>query len=208
MNDIAASEAAPGSAGCDAIQNSYFIIQNFLEWYHCSVSNIYLVGFMGAGKTATGRVVARRTGRSFLDLDDAVEARLESTIREIFENLGENAFREAETAELKKTILRKDLVVATGGGAFSDPDNRRLIEDAKAVSIFLDPPWEAICSRIDEKDRARPNWIDDRKARALFVKRRPDYLLAEIHLELTGTESPMDVADMAGSALAEIQCAT
>ena len=172
------------------------------------MSNIYLVGFMGAGKTETGRVIARRMGRGFLDLDDAVEARLESTIPEIFEALGEDAFREAETAELEKTILRKDLVVATGGGAFSDPDNRRLIEDAKAVSIFLDPPWEAICSRIDERDRERPNWVDDRKARALFVKRRPDYLLAEIHLELTGTESPMDVADMACSALRENQCAT
>ncbi len=163
---------------------------------------------MGAGKTATGRVVARRTGRGFLDLDDAVEARLESTIPEIFENHGEEAFREAETAELEQTILRKDLVVATGGGAYSTAENRNLIRDAEAVSIFLDPPWEAICSRIDEKDRARPNWLDDRKARALYVKRRPDYLLAEIHLELTGTESPLDVADMACSALREIQCAT
>ena len=172
------------------------------------VSNIYLVGFMGAGKTATGRVVARRMGRSFVDLDDAVEARLESSIREIFETLGEVPFREAETAELEKTTLRSDLVVATGGGVFSNPDNRRLIGEAEAVSIFLDPPWEAICSRLDEKDRARPNWIDDRRARALFVKRRPDYLLAEIHLELTGTESPVDVADMASSALAEMQCAT
>ena len=75
-------------------------------------------------------------------------------------------------------------------------------------SIFLDPPWEAIRSRLDEKDRRRPNWVDDRKARALFVKRRPDYLLAEIHLELSGTESPVDVADLACSALREIQCAT
>jgi shikimate kinase len=163
---------------------------------------------MGAGKTATGRVVARRMSRLFVDLDDEVETRLESSIREIFETLGEDSFREAETAELGKTTLRSDLVVATGGGVFSSPENRSLIRDAEAVSIFLDPPWEVICSRLDEKDRARPNWIDDRQARTLFVKRRPDYLLAEIHLELTGTESPVDVADMARTALAEIQCAT
>jgi len=163
---------------------------------------------MGAGKTATGRVVARRTGRGFVDLDEAVEARLGLSIREVFETVGEGSFREAETAELEKTTLRTDLVVATGGGAYSSPENRRLIRDAEAISIFLDPPWEAIRSRLDENDRARPNWVDDRKARALFVKRRPDYLLAEIHLELTGTESPVDVADMACSALAEIQCAS
>ncbi len=172
------------------------------------MSNVYFVGFMGAGKTATGRVVARRMGRGFVDLDDAVEARLESSIREIFEAQGEDAFRAAETAELKATFLRTDLVVATGGGAYSNRENRDLIRDAEGISIFLDPPWEAIRSRLDEKDRRRPNWVDDRKARALFVKRRPDYLLAEIHLELSGTESPVDVADLACSALREIQCAT
>jgi len=172
------------------------------------VSNIYLVGFMGAGKTATGRVIARRMGRGFVDLDEVIEKQLRLSIREIFESLGEDSFRQSEAAELEKTTLDSDLVVATGGGAFSDPDNRRLIEDVKAVSIFLDPPWEAICSRLDEGDRTRPNWSDNRQARALFVKRRPDYLLAEIHLELTGAESPVDVADMACSALGEIQCAT
>jgi len=163
---------------------------------------------MGAGKTATGMVVARRMGRGFVDLDDAVEAQLQLSIREIFATLGEGPFRQAETAELGNTTLGSDLVVATGGGVFSDPDNRRLIEDAQALSIFLDPPWEAICSRLEEKDRARPNWIDARQARSLFVNRRPDYLLADIHLELTGAESPMDVADMVRSALAEMQCAT
>ena len=172
------------------------------------MSNLYLVGFMGAGKTATGRVVARRMGRAFVDLDDVVEEQLGLSVWEIFETLGEDRFREAESAELGKTTLGSDLVVATGGGVFSDPNNRCLIEEAEAVSVFLDPPWEAICSRLDENDRARPKWIDDRQARALFVKRRPDYLLADIHLELTGAESPVDVADMIRSALAEIQCAT
>jgi shikimate kinase len=172
------------------------------------VSNIYLVGFMGAGKTATGKVVARRMKRSFVDLDGAVEARLQLSIREIFETLGEGAFRAAETAELEQAALSGDLVVATGGGAFSNPENRRLIRESGAISIFLDPPWEAIRSRLDDSDRSRPNWIDDRHARALYVKRRPDYLLAEIHLELSGAESPVDVADLARSALAEMQCAS
>lgn len=170
------------------------------------MSNVYLVGFMGAGKTATGRVVARRTGRDFIDLDDAVETKLQLSIREIFETLGEGPFREAETAELKKTTLKSNLIVATGGGVYSNPENRRLIDQSEAVSIFLDPPWETICSRLGNGDRARPNWTDDRRARALFVKRRPDYLLAEIHLELTGSESPVDVADLACSALAEKPC--
>lgn len=161
---------------------------------------------MGAGKTATGRVVARRTGRDFVDLDDAIEKTLQLSVREIFETLGEGPFREAETAELKKTTRQKNLIVATGGGVFSNPENRRLIRHSESVSIFLDPPWETICARLDNSDRARPNWIDDRQARALFVERRPDYLLAEIHLELNGAESPVDVADLACSALAEQTC--
>lgn len=161
---------------------------------------------MGAGKTATGRVVARRTGRDFIDLDDAIEKSLDLSVREIFDSLGEGPFRQAETAELKKTTLRENLIVATGGGVFSDPENRRLIRQSGALSMFLDPPWETICSRLDNSDRSRPNWVDNRQARALFVKRRRDYLLADIHLELNGTESPVDVADLAYSALAEQSC--
>lgn len=170
------------------------------------MSNIYLVGFMGAGKTATGRIIADRLGRGFVDLDEAVEERAGLSIREIFNRHGESAFREAETAELERTTLRSKLVIATGGGAFSSPTNRRLIRRSGGISVFLDPPWEAICTRLGGGEGGRPKWIDERHARTLFIQRRPDYLLAECHIELEGDESPGEAADRITLALPEVAC--
>ena len=172
------------------------------------MSNIYLVGFMGAGKTATGRVVADRLGRVFVDLDEAIEKRAGLSIREIFTTHGESAFRDAESAELERTTLRTDLVVSTGGGAFSNPANRRMIRRCGGAAVFLDLPWEAICKRLGGGDGGRPKWIDERHARTLFIQRRPDYLLAETHIELEGSESPGDVADRIALALPEVACAS
>jgi shikimate kinase len=172
------------------------------------VSNIYLVGFMGAGKTATGRLVADRLGRVFVDLDEAIEAREGRSIREIFTHRGESAFRDAETAELEAMTLRTDLVVATGGGAYSSPTNRRMIRRSGGVSVFLDPPWEAICERLGGGHGGRPKWIDERHARTLYLQRRSDYLLAEIRIEPGDGESAAEVADRVSVALAEATCAS
>lgn len=172
------------------------------------MSNIYLVGFMGAGKTATGRALARRLGCSLVDLDEAVEERMGMSIREIFKDRGEEVFREAETAELERMTLHTDLVVATGGGTFSSPANRRMIDRSGGISVFLDPPWEAICGRLGGSDHNRPKWIDERHARTLFIRRRSDYLLAGIHIELRGAESPDEVADRITVALTEAACAS
>ena len=170
------------------------------------MSNIYLVGFMGVGKTATGRVVARRLGHTLVDLDEAIEKQMGMPIREIFTSQGESAFRLAETAELERMTSLTDLVVATGGGTFSSPANRRMIRRSGGISVFLDPPWEAICGRLGGGSGSRPKWIDERHARTLFLQRRPDYLLAEIHLELEGSESSVEVADRITAALAEAAC--
>lgn len=170
------------------------------------MSNIYLVGFMGAGKTAAGRSVARWLGRSLVDLDEAIEKQTGMSIRDIFLRQGESAFRQAETAELERMTSSTDLVVATGGGAFCNPVNRRIIVGSGGISVFLDPPWEAICGRLGGGNGSRPKWIDERHARTLFLQRRPDYLLADFHLELEGTESPAEIADRVNAVLAEAVC--
>lgn len=172
------------------------------------MSNLYLVGFMGAGKTVTGRVVATRLGRAFVDLDEAVEARFGLPVREIFRRHGEGAFREAETAELERTAAETALVVAIGGGAFSSPENRRLIRESGGVSVFLDPPWSTIQSRLGSADPSRPKWVDDEQARSLFEARRPGYRKASVHLELTGEETPDAIADRVLAALPETACAS
>ncbi len=170
--------------------------------------NIYLVGFMGAGKSAVGRAVARRLARDFVDLDAAVEGRLGMAIPEIFSTRGEAGFRAAETEELERTTGRDRLVVATGGGAFSNAANRRLIERSGGTSVFLDVPWRAIRRRLDDGTDGRPKWVDDDHARCLLEQRRPDYDSASVRLELAGDESPDEVASRIEAALAEHPCAS
>lgn len=172
------------------------------------MSNVYLVGFMGVGKTATGRIVADRLGRVYVDLDEAIEERAGRSIREIFTHQGEDAFREAEAAELERTTVGDDVIVATGGGAFSSPINREMIQRSGGISVFLDPPWKAICDRLGGGHGGRPKWIDEHHARELFLHRRSDYLLADLHIELRGGESTAEVADRVVAALTEAECAS
>jgi shikimate kinase len=178
------------------------------RWYHEKVLNIYLVGFMGAGKTAVGRVVASRTGRDFLDLDTAVEARLGASIRRIFATRGEQDFRTAETAELRRASRCPNLVVATGGGLFADRQNREMIRSSGGISVFLDLPWDVLRQRIGRDDPDRPKWVDEDHALRLLNQRRPGYLTASIHLELSGHEAPDEVADSIVALLTEASCAS
>lgn len=163
---------------------------------------------MGAGKTAVGHALADRLKRRFVDLDEAVETRLEMSIPEVFATLGEEAFRRAETDELARATRRGGLVVATGGGTFSVPSNRRLIDDSGGVSVFLDPPWKVLRRRIETESASRPKWIDERQARRLAESRRADYLRATVHLKLDGAESPQQVAQRVVQELAEAACAS
>jgi shikimate kinase len=172
------------------------------------VRNIYLVGFMGAGKSSVGRALADRLDRVFFDLDEAIEARLGMPIPEIFATLGEDAFRRAEAEEVEMTTDRAGLVVATGGGAFASAGNRRLIHGSGGVSVFLDPPWEVIRRRIDAESSSRPKWTDHDQARRLMTSRRPDYLRASIHLQLDGDEGPVQVAERIAGVLSELACAS
>ena len=163
---------------------------------------------MGSGKSAVGAFLARRLGLLFVDLDEAVEARLGMTIREVFSRLGEPAFRAAERAELEATVSRTDLVVATGGGVFAAADNRELIRQSGGVSVFLDVPWEVICRRLGATDPDRPLWTDEDRARSLFVERRPHYRRATFIVELAGDEPPASVADRICARFQEARCAS
>ncbi len=153
---------------------------------------VYLVGFMGAGKTAVGRALAQRLGWPFEDLDEAVVARAGRSIESIFAEEGEGRFRELEWHALAATGLRTPLVVATGGGLFLAARHREWIREM-GVSVWLDCPLERIRERVG-RGTGRPLWArPPLELRALFERRRAAYALADLHVD-AGQGEPEAVA--------------
>ena len=100
------------------------------------------------------------------------------------------------------------MVVATGGGAFCDDENRRLIHSSNSVSVFLDVPWPVLRERLDQDHTGRPLYVSAATARALFAERLPHYRRAQITVALEGSEKPAEVAREIAQALQETPCAT
>jgi shikimate kinase len=170
--------------------------------------NIYLVGFMGAGKTSVGKHLARRLEARFLDLDEMLQERFGCSIPEVFRQRGESAFRTAETEEIERLSGRGDLVVATGGGAFASEINRRNISESGGISVFLDVPWEVLERRLEEDGVGRPLYDSPRQARDLYDARMPHYRCATLTIALTGYEMPAEVAGSIAASVREALCAT
>ena len=147
-----------------------------------STLRVFLVGFMGAGKSAVGRALAERAGLAFTDTDAEVERTAGMPIEEIFQRFGEGAFREAEQAALRALETGPPAVVATGGGLFLGVENRRLVRRL-GRSVWLDVPLELAAARVAGGPR-RPLWSEDRLSlRVLFERRRAAYALADAHVD-------------------------
>jgi shikimate kinase len=140
---------------------------------------VFLIGFMGAGKTTTGRALARRIGSLFVDLDGRVEASLRMGVAQVFRERGEGFFRAEETRQLAACARFASLVVATGGGTFASPGNRELIRRL-GVSVFLDLPWGEIVRRLPGKQGERPLFSSPEKALELYTQRLPHYRSADM----------------------------
>ncbi len=116
--------------------------------------NIYFVGMMGAGKTTIGRHLARRMKKRFVDCDHEIEARTGVRIPLIFEFEGEEGFRWRESQVLQELTGERGLVLATGGGAVLDAENRRRLS-ATGLVVYLSAPPEELYART-QHDRNRP----------------------------------------------------
>jgi shikimate kinase len=169
--------------------------------------SVFLVGYMGAGKSSVGAAVADRLGLRFIDLDDEISRRLGVPIPEIFTSRGEAAFRAAESAELARCAALDDVVVATGGGAFCSAANREAMHGAGSVSVFLDLPWAVLQERLARDNSDRPMYDDTNQARQLFEERLPHYRRALVQVSLVGDEDPDEVAGRVVEALRETPCA-
>ena len=141
---------------------------------------IYLVGFMGAGKSTVARALARRLGWSVEDLDELIETQEHRTIAEIFATDGEAAFRKMERTLLQELRPRRHVVVATGGGTFADSASRAVIA-SDGVSVWLDVSFETVVERLPS-DGKRPLAEERTTMRALWHARRPAYSLAQLQL--------------------------
>lgn len=153
---------------------------------------IFLVGFMGAGKSRVGAALADRLGVPFLDLDAEIERSAGQTIRVLFETEGEARFRARESRVLESLAptLSARPVVATGGGLFADPAHRAWISE-RGRSVWLDAPPDLLWSRCQE-DESRPLRGQRDAFEALLEARRPAYALADLTIFVGG----LSVADV------------
>lgn len=121
-----------------------------------TLKNIILIGFMGAGKTTFGTWLAKKREYQFLDTDEMIEKEQGISISEIFEQFGEEAFRDMETALIQKLITENtdSCIISVGGGLPVREENRRLLQDLGTV-IYLRASVETLCERL-EGDTTRP----------------------------------------------------
>ena len=158
--------------------------------------HLALTGFMGAGKSTIGRLLAARLGWAFLDLDAHVEERAAATIPEIFALHGEARFRRLESSALASALQRRNTVIALGGGTPEGLTNRLLLEQTpRTFTIFLDAPFPTLFDRCVLQNLVRPVLSDPDAAHARFAARHPLYTrLAGITIE-TANLTPQETVD-------------
>lgn len=152
--------------------------------------NIFLIGMMGAGKTTVGRLLARQSGKKFIDCDEEVQRRTGVTISHIFDIEGEAGFRQRESAVIKEMAQRDNIILATGGGAVLREDNRVELS-RNGIVVYLKSSVHELWQRT-RHDRNRPLLqTDDPRAmlRKLYEQRDPLYMqMADLVIH-TGKQS-------------------
>lgn len=116
--------------------------------------NIFLIGFMGSGKTTTGRKLASRKGLPFVDLDQKIEEKFNLSVQEIFELHGENAFREEESRQLR-TYKKGSAIISLGGGTPCSEENIKFIIE-NGISVYLKMDAAYLTNRLENAKIKRP----------------------------------------------------
>lgn len=162
-----------------------------------SLSRIVLTGFMGAGKTTVGALLALRLGWEFVDADRAIEARAGMTIAQIFESQGEQAFRALEAATVRELAEGRRRVLALGGGAIETESTRELLASLpECLVVFLDAPLETLLVRCDghAEGPVRPVLADRARLLERWTARLPWYREALCTID-TGELAPSVVVE-------------
>ncbi|MGP1284096.1 MAG: shikimate kinase [Parasphingopyxis sp.] len=164
---------------------------------------VVLVGLMGVGKSTIGRRLANRLGLPFVDSDDEIEAAAGMKVGELFENYGEDYFRDGERRVIARLIDGSLKVIATGGGAFVNPETRALIL-REATAVWLDADIDVLAERVSRRD-TRPLVRDSDPKRVLTelaARRNRYYSQAPIHVH-SGEGAHEDTVDRILEALAK-----
>ena len=143
--------------------------------------SIVLVGLMGSGKSAIGRRLAARIGMDFVDADSEIEDAAGLSVNDIFEVHGEQAFRDGERRVIARLLSEPPHVLATGGGAFIDPETRKRIKEC-AFSIWLRADFDVLLRRVSRRDNRPLLKVENKEAvlRHLIEERYPIYEEADI----------------------------
>jgi shikimate kinase len=160
------------------------------------ISRIVLVGFMGAGKSTVGSLLARQLQWRFLDADSALEDRAGQTIADMFASEGEAGFRVLEAEVIEELIRERHLVLAVGGGAIETASIRNaLFQRPETCVVFLQAPLEIMIARCEQQPGAalRPVLNDRERLRGRFEARLPHYRNAHLVIE-TATLTPEETS--------------
>ena len=159
--------------------------------------NLVLVGLMGAGKSAIGKLVASELGITFIDSDHEIERVSRMTIPELFEKYGEPEFRKLENRVIKRLLRSGPRVLSTGGGAFMNDDTRASIKSS-GLSLWLDADLETLWERVIKRDN-RPLLKTENPRQTLenlMIARYPTYAQADLAVKSRDVKKDIVAAEV------------
>ena len=166
--------------------------------------NIFLIGMMGSGKSQTGPFLAKMINYAFVDTDDVIEKASKQSISSIFEKDGEKVFRDVEKKVLKEISQHHSLVIATGGGLVTLPENWGILH--QGIVIWLDLDLKRSIKRLESDQKRRPLLLGGDLAEnfsQIYESRKPIYLESDLRIEVED-QSPYEVATMVAEHLPSI----
>ena len=166
--------------------------------------NIFLIGMMASGKSQTGPVLAKMINYAFVDTDDVIEKASKQSISSIFEKDGEKVFRDVEKKVLKEISQHHSLVIATGGGLVTLPENWGILH--QGIVIWLDLDLKRSIKRLESDKKKRPLLIGHDLAEnfsQIYESRKPIYSESDLRIEVED-QSPYEVATMIAERLPSI----
>jgi len=157
------------------------------------MKNIYIVGFMGTGKTSTAKELAKRLGREFIDMDDSIQGKEGLAINGIFKEKGEPYFRKLEKDLVRELSCRENLVVSCGGGVIVDEENLSNLKKSGTVICFKSDVDVILRRTKDNSERPLLNVDNPRKQISELLKKREpfysqsDHTIDTTHLSIAET---------------------